>query len=117
MAEPQDGKPGQGEKQNGRAKKATTGGWNWLKGQRASNALLATIAGAVATGLAVAGIVVPLNDLKQRMGVVESKGRIDPLLDHLEAVDVSLAASRRPTRWGRWPCSRRRWRSWPDRSA
>lgn len=81
-----------GEKKKGRAKKATTGGWNWLKSKRGSNALLATIAGAVATGLAVAGIVVPLDDLKQRMGVVESKGKLDPILDHLEDVDAALAA-------------------------
>lgn len=86
MAQPE------GEKKKGRAKKATGGGWNWLKSKRGSNALLATIAGAVATGLAVAGIVVPLNDLKQRMGVVESQGKIDPILDHLEAVDDALAA-------------------------
>lgn len=57
----------QGEKKQGRTKKVTSGGWNWLKSKRGSNALLATIAGAVATGLAVAGIVVPLNDLKQRI--------------------------------------------------
>ena len=82
----------QGEKKEGRAKKASSGGWNWLKSKRGSNALLATIAGAVATGLAVAGIVVPLNDLKQRMGVVESKGKLDPILDHLESVDEALAA-------------------------
>ncbi len=81
MAEPK------GENKKGRGKKASTGAWNWLKSKRGSNALLATIAGAVATGLAVAGIIVPLNDLKQRMGVVESKGKLDPLLDHLESVD------------------------------
>jgi len=86
MAQPE------GEKKKGRAKKATTGGWSWLKSKRGSNALLATIAGAVATGLAVAGIVVPLNDLKQRMGVVESTGKLDPILDHLETVDEALAA-------------------------
>jgi outer membrane murein-binding lipoprotein Lpp len=86
MAQPE------GEKKKGRAKKATTGGWNWLKSKRGSNALLATIAGAVATGLAVAGIVIPVNDLKQRMGVVESKGKLDPILDHLETVDEALAA-------------------------
>ena len=86
MAQPE------GETKKGRGKKATTGGWNWLKSKRGSNALLATIAGAVATGLAVAGIVVPLNDLKQRMGVVESKGKLDPILDHLETVDEALAA-------------------------
>ncbi|HZI38587.1 MAG TPA: hypothetical protein VFF24_09800, partial [Acidimicrobiia bacterium] len=74
----------QGEKKQGRTKKVTSGGWNWLKSKRGSNALLATIAGAVATGLAVAGIVIPVNDLKQRMGVVESKGKLDPILDHLE---------------------------------
>ena len=82
----------QAEKKEGRAKKASSGGWNWLKSKRGSNALLATIAGAVATGLAVAGIIVPLNDLKQRMGVVESKGAFDPILDHLETVDATLAA-------------------------
>ena len=84
--------PPAGEKKKGRAKKATTGAWSWLKSKRGSNALLATIAGAVATGLAVAGLVVPLNDLKQRMGVVESKGKLDPILDHLETVDDALAA-------------------------
>src|SRR5687768_12501979 len=82
----------QGEKKQGRTKKVTSGGWNWLKSKRGSNALLATIAGAVATGLAVAGIVIPVNDLKQRMGVVESKGKLDPILDHLETVDEALAA-------------------------
>jgi outer membrane murein-binding lipoprotein Lpp len=82
----------QAEKKKGRTKKATSGGWNWLKSKRGSNALLATIAGAVATGLAVAGIIVPLNDLKQRMGVVESQGKLDPILDHLETVDSALAA-------------------------
>ena len=86
MAQPE------GEKKKGRAKKATAGGWDWLKSKRGSNALLATIAGAVATGLAVAGIVIPVNDLKQRMGVVESKGKLDPILDHLEDVDSALAA-------------------------
>lgn len=83
--------PGE-KKKDGRAKKATSGGWNWLKSKRGSNALLATIAGAVATGLAVAGIVIPLDDLKQRMGVVESKGSLDPVLDHLEAIDSALSA-------------------------
>ena len=93
MTEHADGnKAPESEKKKGRGKKATSGGWNWLKSKRGSNALLATIAGAVATGLAVAGIVIPLKDLKQRMGVVESKGAIDPILDHLEAVDETLAA-------------------------
>lgn len=82
----------QGEKKQGRGKKASSGAWNWLKSKRGSNALLATIAGAVATGLAVAGIVIPLNDLKQRMGVVESHSKLDPVLDHLEAIDDTLAA-------------------------
>ncbi|HKY78171.1 MAG TPA: hypothetical protein VJS45_18700, partial [Acidimicrobiia bacterium] len=74
----------QGGKDNGkgssRRKQFMSGGWNWLKGKRASNALLATIAGAVATGLAVAGVVVPLNDLKRRVGVIERPGPIDPVL-------------------------------------
>ena len=82
----------EGEKKESRGKQASSGAWNWLKSKRGSNALLATIAGAVATGLAVAGIIVPLNDLKQRMGVVESHGKLDPVLDHLEAVDDTLAA-------------------------
>ena len=77
-------------KKPSRRKQALSGGWNWLKDRRGSNALLAAIAGTVATGLAMAGIVVPLNDLKHRVGVVES--RADPLLDHLEAVDDALAA-------------------------
>ena len=80
------------EKEKGRGKKASSGAWNWFKSKRGSNALLATIAGAVATGLAVAGIIVPLNDLKSRMGVVESHSRFDPILDHLEAIDDSLSA-------------------------
>jgi len=82
----------QGEKKERRGKKASSGAWNWLKSKRGSNALLATIAGAVATGLAVAGIMIPLDDLKQRMGVVESHSKLDPVLDHLEAIDDTLAA-------------------------
>ena len=82
--------PDQPERKEGRAKKAGAGGWNWLKSNQANKALLSTIAAAVVGGLAVAGIVVPLNDVERRVGVVES--RFDGVLDRLDAVDSALSS-------------------------
>lgn len=82
--------PDEPERKEGRAKKAGAGGWNWLKSKQANKALLSTIASAVVGGLAVAGIVVPLNDVERRVGVVES--RFDGVLDRLDAVDSALSS-------------------------
>lgn len=73
-----------------RVRSVASGGWNWVKSNRASQALLATVASAVVGGLAVAGIVVPLHEVEAKVGV--ESGRIDSVLDHLEAVDGALAA-------------------------
>ena len=71
MAEPQENLP---EKKESRGKKATAGGWNWLKSKRGDKALLATVATAVVGGLAVAGIVIP----QRRRRTTPRRGRVPP---------------------------------------
>lgn len=85
-----DEQPQEESKRKRRVKSTASGGWNWVKSNRASQALLATVASAVVGGLAVAGIVVPLHEVQRKVGV--QTHRLDPVLDRLDAVDAALGA-------------------------
>ncbi|MEW6472171.1 MAG: hypothetical protein AB1679_07865 [Actinomycetota bacterium] len=80
------------KKKRGRA--AASSGWHWMKDQLADSKLLATIAGVVATGLAMAGLAISEADLRQRIGVLEAPARLQPVVDRLDDVEGAVSALR-----------------------